>query len=179
MLGIDNVLGLPVHILIVHFAVVLVPLGALGLLAVGWRPDWRKRYLLPVALIALAGAGSAMIAAQSGEALQSSINQSAYAAGVPGASNTGGEGESGVLGDHPQQGNAAEIFSVLFAGAVTGFFTMETWGHRFFEVTGTHTMGVYVACSLLAVIAIATMIIAGHSGATLVWKDLGNFVPPK
>jgi hypothetical protein len=28
----------------------------------------------------------------------------------------------------------------------------------------------------LGVVAIATIIIAGHSGAALVWKDVGNFV---
>jgi hypothetical protein len=178
MLGIDTVLGLPVHVLIVHFAVVLVPLGALALLAAGWKQEWRKRYLLPIALVAIVGAGAAMVAAQSGEALQSSLSRTAEASGYQLSSNAGGESDN-ALGDHPEQGNMAEIVSILLAGAVTGFFVLETWGHQYIEVTATHTRGAYALCSVLAVLAIAAMIAAGHSGATLVWKDLGNFVPPR
>ncbi|MCB9482719.1 MAG: hypothetical protein H6675_01805 [Dehalococcoidia bacterium] len=52
---ISSIAGLPAHPLVVHGAVVLVPLAAVALIAIGWRKDWRKHYSLPVALIAWAG----------------------------------------------------------------------------------------------------------------------------
>lgn len=70
-LSFPKIFGLPAHPLLVHAAVVLVPLAALALVAVGWKEAWRRVYYLPVALIAMAGAGSAFLAKQSGETLAS------------------------------------------------------------------------------------------------------------
>jgi len=179
MFGIDRIAGLPIHVLVVHFAVVLVPLAVIALIATGWNADWRKKYALPVALLAIAGAAAALVAGQSGEAIQHAIRQSAAASGQQ--VTRGGESE--ILGDHPEQGNNAEIASILFAFAAVAFFALEQWGDRI-QVLGPELMrwrpmAAYVAASGLGVIALVTMIVAGHSGATLVWKDLGNFVAPK
>jgi hypothetical protein len=42
----DKVYGLPAHPLLVHAAVVLVPLAAVALVTTGWRETWRRAYLL-------------------------------------------------------------------------------------------------------------------------------------
>lgn len=173
MLGIDTVFGLPVHVLIVHFAVVLVPLAAAALIVTCWKPEWRQRYVLAIALVALAGAAAAIVAAQSGETLQRTIERDAAASGQ--TFTVGREGESDLLGDHPEQGNTAEIVAFAFGAAATGLFGVEQWGERF-HLLPWHTTAVYVGCCVLGVFALATMVVAGHSGATLVWKDLGNFV---
>jgi Predicted membrane protein (DUF2231) len=173
MLGIDTVFGLPVHVLMVHFAVVLVPLAAAALIVTGWKPEWRQRYALAIAIVAIAGAGAAMVSAQSGETLQRTIERDAAASGQTFA--VGREGESELLGDHPEQGNTAEVVAIVFGAAATGLFVLEQWGPRFMTLTW-HANAAYLACCVLGVFALVTMVAAGHSGATLVWKDLGNFV---
>ncbi len=167
MLGVDTVFGLPVHALVVHFAVVLVPLAATGVLVTAWKSDWRQRYMLPLALIAVIGAGAAIVAASSGETLEHTVRTSAEATGA-----------SARFGDHPEQGNQAEILSIAFALGAVGLYSIEEpfLNLKRFGLTDLHTKGVIVICCVLAVLALISMIVAGHSGATLVWKDLGNFV---
>ena len=69
----DSILGLPLHPLVVHAVVVLVPLAALGGLAVAVIPPSRRRYapiafaLATIALIAVP------VATQTGEAFQTHI----------------------------------------------------------------------------------------------------------
>lgn len=65
----DLVAGLPVHPLVVHAAVVLWPLGVLGLLAVLLVPRLRERYGWLVIATVVVGAASILVAKQSGEAL--------------------------------------------------------------------------------------------------------------
>ena len=65
----DSIAGLPLHPLVVHFAVVLLPLGALGLVVLVLVPKWADRYgWLTVGAIAV-GTGAAFVAKESGEAL--------------------------------------------------------------------------------------------------------------
>jgi hypothetical protein len=60
--GFDNAFGLPAHPLVVHAAVVLVPLAALAFVATGWRAAWRQAYYLPIMLLAVAGSVASWIA---------------------------------------------------------------------------------------------------------------------
>jgi len=65
--------GLPLHPLVVHAVVVLLPLAVLGTLAISVRPSWRGRYgPLVVACAALATA-LIPVATSSGEALEKRV----------------------------------------------------------------------------------------------------------
>jgi uncharacterized membrane protein len=172
MFGIDEIAGLPVHALVVHFAVVLVPLAAIALIATGWKTDWRKRYALAIAVIAIAGAVAAFVAAQTGEDLAHTVRQSAAAAGA-----------RAPLGEHPEQGDNAEVAAITFAVAASVFFVLEQWSDQLHvlgdQVVRWRPAVTYVAASGFAVLALTMMVIAGHSGAALVWKDVGNYVSAK
>lgn len=68
-----DLFGLPWHPLIVHAAVVLVPLGALGALAaLTWRRA-RRRYGLLTEVVLVSGAIAAVAARLSGEQLLTSL----------------------------------------------------------------------------------------------------------
>jgi hypothetical protein len=162
----DTILGLPLHALVVHVSVILVPLAAAGHIVTGWRQKWRSSYALPLLLLALAGAAAAVLATQSGEALQSHIRTAAAAAGA-----------RARFGDHPEEGETARNFALLFAATVAAFWGLDRWGERL-SIPGWTRMVVYSAASGVGLVAITTIVIAGHSGAALVWKDLGNFVRP-
>jgi hypothetical protein len=165
MLGVDTILGLPVHALVVHFAVALVPLAALGVIATAWRREWRHRYMLPLAVIAVVGAGAAFAAAQSGESLEHTVRDSARETGA-----------SARFGEHPEQGDRAEILAFAFALSAVGLYTIEQPSLKRFRIKSSFTTVGVAACTVLALLAFGSMVIAGHSGAELVWKDLGNFV---
>jgi len=65
----DTVFGLPTHALVVHAVVVLLPLAALGAVAVALVPALRRRYGTLVGLLTVAAVGSVPVATESGERL--------------------------------------------------------------------------------------------------------------
>jgi hypothetical protein len=65
----DTVGGLPVHALVVHAVVVLVPLASLGAILMAVRPSFSRRFGPLVVLVAAAGAVGALVAKESGEQL--------------------------------------------------------------------------------------------------------------
>ncbi|WP_328291695.1 hypothetical protein OG218_02880 [Kineococcus sp. NBC_00420] len=66
----DTIGGLPVHPLVVHAVVVLLPLAVLGTIAVAVFPRWRTRYAGINALVAVVGTALCPVATSSGEALE-------------------------------------------------------------------------------------------------------------
>jgi hypothetical protein len=161
-LAISHILGLPAHPLLVHGAVVLVPLGAVAFLVAGLREAWRRAYYLPAMLITVAGGVFAFLAKESGQPLSRSIRLAGQ-----------------KVGNHPQQGNIAFLFAMLLAVVCVLVYAAHRFEPQlranFSSVTlprlpvSYHTV-LYTATVPVAVLAVATMIIAGHSGAELVWK---------
>jgi hypothetical protein len=68
--------GLPLHPLLVHAVVVLLPLAAVGSIIIAVFPKWRRRYWLPVLVLAVLGIGAVPITQEAGEALYDSIKGS-------------------------------------------------------------------------------------------------------
>ncbi len=69
----DTVAGLPIHALVVHAVVVLVPLAALGALLMAVRPSFSRRFGILVVLVAAAGAAASFVAKESGEQLAARV----------------------------------------------------------------------------------------------------------
>ena len=162
-LVLDSIFGLPAHALVVHLAVIIVPLAAVAFIATGWRAHWRRAYSLPVAILAVAGAGASLMAAQTGGPLESMVRNAARSAG------TGAR-----FGEHPENGNTAELFAIVLAVAAVAFWAVDRYGERW-KLPRWAPVGAYAVAVVPAVIALVTMAVAGHSGAQLVWKDVGTF----
>jgi len=148
-------------------AVILVPLSAISLMVLGWRVPWRRVYSLPIAGMAIIGAVAAALASGSGEALQISVRRAARAAGA-----------NARFQDHPEQGQTAQLFAILFAVTAVTLFVADRWGTRMRLPKWTPT-AVYAVASLAGAVATIAMVVAGHSGATLVWKDVGTYAAAK
>lgn len=69
----DLVNGLPVHALVVHAVVVLLPLACLGTIAIAVRPQWRRTYGVLVVGCAAVATALIPVATSSGEALQQHV----------------------------------------------------------------------------------------------------------
>jgi hypothetical protein len=157
----EKIFGVPAHPLLVHAAVVLVPLAALALIATGWREAWRRIYLLPITLIAVGGAVFSFLAKQSGEPLQQTVRAAGKRAG-----------------EHPEQGDTAFVLAGLLALMCMALYGYQTFGERMRERLGwtqryrlpvNETVALYAISIPVAALAIWAMVVAGHSGAKLVW----------
>jgi hypothetical protein len=137
--------GLPLHPLVVHAAVVLLPLAALGALAIVASAKARTRYGSLVAVLAVAAGGAVAASRITGEAL---------------AGTTSG---TGALGTHMTWGLLAPWPATLLAVSVVALLLVRRGSSRPLQLT----------MSLLTVVAalasLAVIVVVGHSGATAVW----------
>lgn len=69
----DLINGIPLHPLVVHAVVVLLPLAMLGTLAIAARPAWRRTYGPLVVAAALVATILCPVATSSGEALEKRV----------------------------------------------------------------------------------------------------------
>jgi len=69
----DQINGLPVHALVLHAAVIFVPLLALGAIVYALVAPWRPKIGWAVALLAVAAPGSAYVAKLSGTELSNRL----------------------------------------------------------------------------------------------------------
>lgn len=158
-----TIAGLPAHPLVAHGAVVLVPLAFAAHALTGWRRAWRAVYAAPAALLGVAGAVFAWASSASGEPLKDSLKDAAKAAG-----------QKVRFGDHPDQGEAAYSWALSLAVLLIGFAALA-FIERKRELPAWLPLAAWVVAGLVGVVAVAAMTVAGHSGAELVWKDVGTF----
>jgi len=71
----DSLFGIPAHPLIVHAAVVLVPLAAIGIIALSVSAKVRRRLGVVVVGLAVLAVGFVGLAQQSGESLQEQVTR--------------------------------------------------------------------------------------------------------
>jgi glucan phosphoethanolaminetransferase (alkaline phosphatase superfamily) len=142
----DTISGLPVHVLVVHAVVVLLPLMALVTIAVAVRRRWRSGAPWVVAANAVVVA-LAYVAKESGAALQRRLQQF----------------DAGVAKEHGEQGNLLWFFALgLLAAAVLVWLTSRS----------ARLVPVAVVVAVLAGGAAGTWTyLTGESGARAVWGE--------
>lgn len=161
---VSRLAGLPAHPLLVHAAVILVPLAAIGFASTCWRSDWRRWFAIPVAALAIAGAAFAILAAQSGGPLEHAVREAAVQAGA----------SRPTFGEHPEQGDTAEFWSIIMAVTIVAALLTDRFGHRL-RLPAWSGTAAYATALVPALIALVTIVIAGHSGAELVWEKVGSY----
>lgn len=150
----DTVFGLPVHALVMHVVVVLVPLAAAGVVAIAVVPRWRARYGVLVVAIATAGLAVVPVATRSGGKLEDRL------------------GASGVVArqiNHHQQWGERVIWATLAMWLMAVVLVLLNRQGR----QGRQRTAVKVVAGLavLAAVAAATVVtITGHLGSTAVWS---------
>ena len=139
---IDTVLGLPLHPLVVHAVVVLLPLMAIITVIVAARPRWRTVAAWPVVAANLVVLAFTVLAKESGEHLLRQM------AGLQ-------------IDTHVSLGSKLPIFALL----VTLASLLVAIGR---QRKGFTTLAVVVT-TLAAVVAVFWTLLTGHSGAESVW----------
>jgi uncharacterized membrane protein len=152
----DQINGLPVHALVLHAAVIFVPLLALGAIVYALVAPWRPKIGWAVALLAVAAPASAFVAKLSGTELYNRL----LAQGLKG---TGKE----ILDDHMGFGTRTFWFS-LALGVVTLLLVALT-ARRPRALPKPAELGAAVVMIALAAISGYYVFKTGDSGATAVW----------
>lgn len=147
----DTILGLPVHALVVHVVVVLVPLGALGVVAIAIVPAWRQRFGLAVLAITTAGLVAVPVATRSGLQLKARLNA------------------GGIVGDqiqrHQTMGKLVIYPTIVLWVLAAALVLLDRRGR-----TGRAVTVVAVLAVIAAGAATAQVAITGHLGSTAVWS---------
>ena len=166
----DSVGGLPVHPLVVHAAVVLLPLAALGVVACVLVPPLRRRFGGLTVLVLAAGAASAFVAKASGELLAERVElprEHAFWGGIlPWVAlallvAAAVWWTSGAAADRSARPAAPPKAS----GSGSGSASPERPG----SPAGTIAGGI---AAILALAVLGLTVAVGHTGATAVWGDL-------
>lgn len=142
----SDVFGLPLHPLVVHAVVVLVPLVAVGMVAAAASTRWAERLRGVLAALSVAAAVTAVVAVSSGEQL---LTQ------VPGS---------------PEAARHADVSSMLAWFLAPGSLLVVTWAWLTRRGDGPRWLGWVAAAAMVGLTA--WTVLAGHSGAESVWGDL-------
>ncbi len=144
----DTVLGLPVHPLVVHAAVVLLPLAAFGLVVIVTVPRLRAMLGWLVMAGLASAAAAAFVAAESGEELAERV------------------GEPKV---HAELGETLPLLSLALLAAGLAWFLLVRRNRRSALAVVLATVAV-----ALALVNVAWVVRVGHTGAEAVWGSVGQ-----
>ena len=143
----DLVDGLPVHVLVNHAVIVFIPLAVVVLCVVILFPRFRQHYRFPAVALAILGAISAVLAEQSGKALQARV-------GYPGVHAEWGEMLTPVA-------IGLAVLSVIWIMVVR---MASSRGKVIAAIVGG-------AVIVVGIIAVVITVLAGHSGVQASWAE--------
>ena len=156
----DSLFGLPGHPLIVHGAVVLVPLAAVGTIVMAFWPAARRRIGWIVAGLGVIGFFFAYFAKESGESLLGTVEATAAVA------SHADMGSQGVIGAFLVGGSAC---AVMLLDAFTNERAKR--GLTELSITGLLRTSFGVVAIVLSIVGTAMIINVGHSGAKATWEN--------
>ena len=148
--------GLPIHALVVHAAVVLVPLAALlGILFV--RPAWRMVLRWPLVVGAALATVTVFVARQSGQVLKESLGDQLEGTTV-----------GKVVERHQDLADLLWIWLLVFLGAcIVAALVLP----RLSPLAGG---AVAIIVAALAIVVIVLVAYTGHQGSKAVWNPDGT-----
>ncbi|MGC9665603.1 DUF2231 domain-containing protein [Planosporangium sp. 12N6] len=162
----DTVNGIPLHPLVVHAVVVLLPLACLGVVAIAVRTSWRARYGGVVVALAALATVAVPIATSSGESLERSV---------------------GSPGEHAELGDSLLWFAAPLLVAAVALYLLHR--RAVAGASGTdagpaarHSPLMLAVMAFAVVIALANLVQVyrvGDSGARAVWQGTTSRAPAK
>ena len=155
----DSIAGLPLHPLLVHATVVIVPAAALSVLLAALWPRFR-RWAGPLPLgLAVAGLILDPLSTSTGESLEHQV------------------GHTALIEKHSELADGLLPWMIALVVMAAGLYAWH-WrqGRRDHDVPSTSRAWVPVAISVLAVVAAlgtsVQVVLIGHSGAKAAWSDV-------
>ena len=139
--------GLPLHPLLVHSAVVLVPLVAIGALVMSYLPSFSRRHGKIILILAVVAQVSVFLAKISGEAFAEILDKN--------------------VEKHAELGEIAPLVTLPMVALIYLRWRMDRSGSTFGSVLVRRLTSVaLIAASFVSLVVI---FLVGHSGASSVW----------
>lgn len=142
----SDLLGLPLHPLVVHAVVVLVPLVAVGMVLAAASAMWAERLRLVLAALSVAAAVSAVVARWSGQTLLAQVPGSAQVA---------------------RHADVSDLLAWFVLGSAA---VVVVWA--WLSSRGRAPAWVGWLAAGAGVVAAAWTVVAGHTGAASVWGEV-------
>jgi hypothetical protein len=139
--------GLPLHPLLVHSAVVLVPLVAIGGLVMSYLPSFSRRHGKLILIVALVAQVSVFLAKMSGEAFSEILDKE--------------------VEKHAQLGEITPFVTIPMVVLIYLRWRMDRSGASTGSVLIRRLTS--VALVLASVASLVVIFLVGHSGASSVW----------
>ena len=146
-------MGLPVHILVSHFVVVLIPLSAMATIAVALRKDWRDKYAAPLAAGNVAMLALTFVTMRAGQDLKDRYRG---------------------LGDvkTPKFSHEKLGMTLVWIMVALAVVSLAIWALQPLRaVAPAAVLGLAGVVALLATSSIVFAVLAGHTGAESHWKE--------
>ena len=142
-----SVAGLPLHPLVIHASIILIPLVAIGALIMSYLPSFSRRYGKMILVIAIVGQISLFLAKFTGEALEEILDKD--------------------MGNHAALGEIAPFITLPMVALIylrwrldrSGATVGSAWVRRLTSI----------ALIVAALASIVVIVLVGHSGAESVW----------
>lgn len=155
-MNLDNVNGIPTHPLVVHAAIVLVPLVLICLIVCSFKKKWHSAYAIPTLVLAFGALATSWLAEESGGSLEERVK------------------ESSLSEKHAELGeNFVTIAFILFV--VVAIWAFFAWKNRNVEESSKNQSYIRIAISIIAILiagyATYSIYEVGHSGAKSVWNN--------
>jgi uncharacterized membrane protein len=161
----ERLFGLPSHPLLVHIPVVLLPLCFIFAIFVVVKPRLVEHFGVPLLIVSLVAVIGTVLAASSGEGLESILNK-----------------HNAAIQDHAEWGDRTRLVAVVFFLLITVFVALAR--RVLSKTVGTTGIGnpprngLVTVFGVLALVAGTLMcgavIQTGHSGAKSAWEDAGK-----
>lgn len=155
-MNLDNVNGIPTHPLVVHAAIVLVPLVFICLIAFSFKKKWYITYSIPTLVLAFAAFVASWLAEESGGRFEERVR------------------ESNLVEKHAELGESFVNIALLL------FIVVAVWAYFAWRLRKNDSpsknqnylnMAISVVVIVIAGFATFSIYEVGHSGAKSVWHD--------
>ena len=143
-------MGLPLHPLIIHAVVVLVPLSALGVIFLLVFPRFAPTFSPLILILLITSTVAGFIAENSGQSLSNRV---------------------GYPGDHAEQGERLAKLILLFTLLYITWFVIYRKSIKFKAADKLLKNSLNVLLLLTAIASTTLTFIVGHSGAKASWED--------
>ena len=142
-----SVAGLPLHPLVIHASIVLIPLVAIGALVMSYLPSFSRRYGKLILVIALFAQVSLFLAKVTGEAFEEILDKD--------------------MGNHAELGEIAPFITLPMVALIYLRWRLDRSGATVGSVWVRRLTSLALIMASLA--SIAVIVLVGHSGAQSVW----------
>ena len=150
----ETVAGVPVHPLVVHAVVVLLPLAAVGVILIAAIPRWRAAIGFTVLVVTAVGTALVPVAIMSGNNLADSI------------------GKSELVVRHQELGSTLWYIAVPLLLVSVLLWWLGRRERSELPLSTAASVSVGLLSVVIAVATIVQVVRVGHSGAEAVWSGV-------